>query len=91
LEAKRIAGQRGRNESQSGARAICIVRLDGAIQGFAGCNQFGGKYILEEDRLRITFLDIHATERACPELDTAEAAFLKVLEMADNYTVNLEP
>lgn len=57
------------------------------ITGFAGCNTFGGEYTLEEGN-RIRFKGMLATLKACPDSDVNESEFLKVFELADNYTIN---
>ena len=57
-----------------------------SITGFAGCNAFGGTYTLEPG-WRIRFSQMAATLRACPDVDFNEHQFLKVFELADNYTV----
>jgi len=53
------------------------------IHGFAGCNRFHGKCdYWPGNRVRIS--NVAVTKMACPDLAT-EAAFLQVLENADNY------
>jgi heat shock protein HslJ len=67
-----------------------ILRSDGSITGFAGCNQFNGQYELtEENRIAINE-NLAMTLRACPDVDVNESAFLKVLVLADNYTINAD-
>ncbi|WP_086476936.1 MULTISPECIES: META domain-containing protein [Arenibacter] len=57
------------------------------VTGFAGCNTFQGGYTLEEGN-RIRFSQVLATLKACPDVPFNESEFLKVLELADNYTIN---
>lgn len=64
-----------------------VLREDGKVTGFTGCNTFGGAYTLEKGN-RIRFDQMLATMRACPDVEVDESEFLKVFELADNYTVN---
>jgi len=57
------------------------------ITGFAGCNNLSGTYTLEEGN-RINFSNIAVTLKACPDVAINETEFLKVFELADNYTIN---
>ena len=57
------------------------------VTGFAGCNTFFGSYTLEKGN-RIRFSQMGATMMACPDVDFNESEFLKVFELADNYTIN---
>ncbi|MDT7827532.1 META domain-containing protein [Pricia sp. S334] len=57
------------------------------VQGFAGCNTLSGEYQLEEGN-RIRFSKMATTMRACPDVEFNESKFLKVFELADNYTIN---
>lgn len=67
-----------------------ILRSDGSISGFAGCNQFNGQYELAKEN-RISFNENMAmTLKACPDVDVDESAFLKVFELTDNYTIDAD-
>lgn len=57
------------------------------VTGFAGCNQLLGSYTLEEGN-RIRFSNMGSTMMACPDVDFDEAEFLKIFQIADNYTIN---
>lgn len=57
------------------------------VTGFSGCNMFNGTYTLEAGN-RIRFSQIAMTMRACLDAEVNESEFLKVFELADNYTVN---
>lgn len=59
---------------------------DNQVTGFAGCNRISGTYKLEEGN-RIRFSQMATTLMACPDVDFNEAEFLKVFELADNYTI----
>lgn len=57
------------------------------VVGFAGCNSISGTYTLEKGN-RIRFSQMGTTLMACPDVAFNEAEFLKVFELADNYTIN---
>ncbi|MDD4149765.1 MAG: META domain-containing protein [Bacteroidales bacterium] len=64
-----------------------ILRSDGSISGFAGCNHFTGQYELSEGN-RISIKENMAMSlMACPDLDIDESAFMQVFELTDNYTI----
>lgn len=56
------------------------------VMGFAGCNTLGGSYTLEKGN-RIRFSNMLTTMMACPDVAVNEAEFLKIFELADNYTI----
>ncbi|AFL79623.1 heat shock protein [Aequorivita sublithincola DSM 14238] len=60
---------------------------DNRVTGFAGCNTMMGSYTLEEGN-RIRFSQMATTLMACPDVNVNEAEFLKIFELADNYTIN---
>lgn len=65
-----------------------ILKSDGSISGFAGCNHFHGQYELTNEN-NITFnKNMAVTLKACPDVDIDELAFLKVFELTDNYTLD---
>ena len=55
------------------------------IEGFGGCNTFGGRYELPAPT-RIRFSHVAATLMACPDMQV-ETEFLRVLESTDNYAI----
>lgn len=57
------------------------------VSGFAGCNSMMGGYTLHEGN-RIRFTQMGSTMMACPDVTFSESDFLKVFELADNYTIN---
>lgn len=60
-----------------------ILRRDGTVSGFAGCNSFSGTYTLEGLQLR--FNELASTLRGC--LDPAmNDALVEVLRDVDNYS-----
>ena len=60
---------------------------DHRVNGFAGCNTITGEYTLEEGN-RIRFDKMATTLMMCPDVAFNESDFLKVFELADNYTIN---
>lgn len=63
------------------------LKTDGnRVTGFAGCNSISGEYTLEEGN-RIKFDKMASTLMLCPDVDFDESEFLKVFELADNYTI----
>ena len=61
-----------------------MLKSDGRVNGYSGCNALSGIYQLDEG-YRIRFLDMAATMRICPESDK-EREFLDVLNTTDNYS-----
>lgn len=59
---------------------------DQRVNGFAGCNTVSGSYTLEEGN-RIRFSNMLTTLKACPDVNVNESEFLKIFELADNYTI----
>ena len=59
---------------------------DNRVVGFAGCNTISGEYILKEGN-GISFDKMATTLRMCPDVEVNESEFLKIFELADNYTI----
>lgn len=59
---------------------------ENTVTGFAGCNTLSGEFMLEDGN-RIRFVNMTTTLKACPDVDVNEVDYLKVFELADNYTV----
>ncbi|WP_034256421.1 META domain-containing protein [Arenibacter latericius] len=74
-------------DNQEGEIYFILKTNENSLTGFAGCNTFGGGYTLEEGN-RIKFTQVFSTLKACPDVDVDEAAFLKVFELTDNYTID---
>jgi heat shock protein HslJ len=66
-----------------GKRPYFALSKDGKIAGFAGCNQFSGRYDAGKDG-HFDFSNLVATRMACPELKL-EGKLLETLESADRY------
>ena len=65
-----------------------MLKSDGSISGFAGCNQFNGQYELTEGNRISIDKNLAMTLKACPDVDVDESAFMKVFDQTDNYTIN---
>lgn len=66
-----------------------ILKAEGdRVTGYSGCNSFGGSYTLDEATSRIRFGQLVMTMRACAEGMDVEGEFTKILEEADNYSLN---
>lgn len=55
------------------------------VKGFAGCNNYGGGFILSEEELK--FSQLFSTEMACSNLDI-ESKYLKILNETNRYSIN---
>lgn len=64
---------------------ILLRSENNRVQGFGGCNQLMGSYMLKEG-MRIRFSQIASTMMACPSLEDEQALF-RILEEADNYSL----
>jgi len=64
-----------------------ILHENNRVGGNGGCNSFSGTYAIENGN-RISFSQIMATRRGCPNLGDVEMQFLRVFEVADNFTKN---
>jgi len=62
---------------------IKLIKEGNRLEGFAGCNGFGGQFELQ-DSSRIRFSNIMGTMMACSDLDTENKLF-DVLRETDNY------
>lgn len=62
---------------------IRLKKEENQLQGFAGCNGFGGRFELKEGN-RIVFSNIMGTMMACDDLANENKLF-EALREADNY------
>jgi heat shock protein HslJ len=70
-------------------RAEAFFRLDplgNQVQGFSGCNQFGGGYKVEGRTLRFT--QVRMTMMACTDTRNPEQAFTKAINTAATYKIS---
>ena len=80
----------GQKINNFGAKKEIGFKLDAEsnrVTGFTGCNTIMGEYALEEGS-RIRFSALGTTRMACPDLSFNESDFMKVLNEADNYSLN---
>lgn len=64
-----------------------ILKADGRVNGFGGCNVFTGSYKLDAATLRVSFGQIASTMMACAAGMEVEQAFHEALRHADSYTL----
>jgi heat shock protein HslJ len=65
---------------------VTAVFERGKLHGFSGCNQFGGSYTVNGDRIRIS--ELQSTLMACIAPEGAmdqEQEFLRLLSASDSY------
>ncbi|MDQ3101729.1 MAG: META domain-containing protein [Bacteroidota bacterium] len=55
------------------------------LQGFGGCNNLMGSYLLENDRL--SFTEVGSTKKYCPELQATERSILDMLAEVNTYRI----
>lgn len=63
-----------------------ILKTDGSINAYSGCNKLSGRYELKEPN-GIIFFQTATTDKVCPDMET-EASFLTVLQSATGYRLN---
>lgn len=85
---KKLEGKEIKMTNNQEQEQYFIIRDNGTIAGFSGCNNFSGNYKLDKNKLSIKFENVLTTLIACPDAETNESAFLKVFELTNNYTVN---
>ncbi len=73
-------------DGQSKEAHFILKTYENKVQGNGGCNVFFGSYKLEEGN-RIKFLQLASTMMACENMET-EGELMKVLDLADNYTIS---
>ncbi|TDU40496.1 heat shock protein HslJ [Gelidibacter sediminis] len=76
-------------ENQDREMFFTLKSQDNRVTGFAGCNTINGQFELEAGN-RIRFYNMATTLKMCPDVDVNESAFLKIFEIADNYTISGE-
>ncbi|MEA3540608.1 MAG: META domain-containing protein [Pseudomonadota bacterium] len=66
-----------------------ILKAEGdRVTGFAGCNMFNGRYVVDERTARIRFDQLVMTRVACSDGMQVERVFSQVLEQVDNYSLD---
>ena len=75
-------------DSINGREPFIMFKMeDSSYAANGGCNGLGGKFIIDEEKLRIQFKQGMSTMMACPDM-TVEEGLKKVFSSADNYTVD---
>ncbi|HEX5153924.1 MAG TPA: META domain-containing protein [Parafilimonas sp.] len=75
-------------DSVNGKEPFIMFKMDDSTYNAnGGCNGLGGKFILDEAKLRLQFKQGMSTMMACPDM-SVEDGLKKVLTSTDNYTVN---
>ena len=71
------------------AQTTLILAEDGAVSGRGGCNSYGGKATVEQDK--ISFGQLVSTQMACPEaLMDQESKFFEALGHATAFRIDAE-
>ena len=65
-----------------------LIEEQSMVQGFGGCNNFRGSYRLEDSAL--TFSQVAATMKMCPENMEQEQLFLSLLDGAASFEISGE-
>jgi heat shock protein HslJ len=73
-------------ENQKREIFFTLKANDSTVSGFAGCNSLVGQFSIEKGN-RIRFKSMGTTLMACQGISFNESEFLKVFELADNYTI----
>jgi heat shock protein HslJ len=64
-----------------------FIKDGSRVSGYSGCNTFAGSYTTPAPT-KLTFSQMLSTMKACATLMDLEAAYLKMLQEVDNYSVN---
>ncbi len=84
---KTLEGQPVKMTASQEKEQYFILKSDGTMNGFAGCNHFNGAFELEKgNRIRFTE-NLAVTMKACGDNDIKEYEFLEVFKLTDNYTI----
>lgn len=75
-------------EPKEGEKEVFITfkKQESRVNGYAGCNNFNGKYEAKEGN-QIKFSAIASTLKACPDM-SIEDELTKVLQQVDNYAIS---
>lgn len=85
---KTLDGQAVKMTKNQEKEQYFILKSDGTVSAFVGCNQLNGTYELQNGN-RIRFNEnLAVTMMSCPDKDIKEFEFLEVFKLADNYTID---
>ena len=66
------------------------IRFDHTkVGGFAGCNRFFGKLVLEPDTRKVQISDVGRTKKKCSKTMATEARYIELLSAATSFENNL--
>lgn len=71
-----------------GAERPWLEMQGGQLQGFGGCNNLMGRYLLQNDRL--TFTEVGSTKKYCPDIQATERSILDMLAKVGSYKMNAD-
>ncbi len=66
-----------------GAERPWLEMQGGQLQGFGGCNNLMGSYVLQNDRL--SFTEVGSTKKYCPDLQATERSILDMLAQVNSF------
>lgn len=64
-----------------------LLRSNGSVSGFAGCNRFNGHYELTDANTIKFNPNMAMTMMACPDVAINESEFMQVFQLTDNYSI----
>lgn len=70
-----------------GKKVPYLILRDGRASGFAGCNNFVGKYE-EGVNNTIRFIDVQSPSRSCKNYAAQESSFINLLKTATSYEIS---
>lgn len=74
------------SENQEREPYFILKTENNKVNGHTGCNIFNGSYTLEQG-MHIKFSPMATTMMECADNGLKEQEFLKVFDLADNYTI----
>ncbi len=70
-----------------GKRKAYLILRDGRASGYAGCNNFVGKYEEGADHT-IRFIDVQVPQKMCKDYALQESNFITLLKTATSYSIS---
>lgn len=67
-----------------------MLKENGVITGFAGCNDFNGQYELKGQNTIVIKENLALTMKLCPDANTREDEFIIAFKQIDNYKLNAD-
>ena len=66
-----------------GAERPWVELQGGQLQGFGGCNNLMGSYVLQNERL--SFSEVGSTKKYCPDIQATERSILDMLAQVNTF------